>query len=289
MLWLANGKVHQNLMTELTGSELARLVELSEARAYRSLMTSCSAEISQRYGFRAVDFGSAVAVMADSVTSSLNLNRVLGLGVDEPATESLVDELCSLYGSTGVPYAIELSPAARPEEIKRWLRTKRIRKVIDSAILYREATPPPVLRLGLQVRRTGPEHADVLAQISCQNFNMPEPVRHLLAATADKPGWRHWIAFDGGIPAAASLSFVEADVCWLGWTSTLPQYRGRWAHAAIVVAEILDAMESGCRWITTETAQSTDAAPDPAYFNLTRFGFKDAYSRPTYVAVRYKS
>ena len=99
--------------------------------------------------------------------------------------------------------------SGNPEEIKRWLRAKRIRKGFDSAILYREATPPPALRLELNIERTGPKHADVLAGICCRNFNMPDPVRPHLAATVDQPGWRHWIVFDGSVcPFSRSKTVV---------------------------------------------------------------------------------
>lgn len=182
----------------MTEFELAQLVEMSEARAYLSLITSAPEDVSETYGFRAKRVGTAVAVMADSASSSFNLHRVIGLGIDEPATESTIDEICALYEASGVPYAFEISPAAPtgPTGGDQTVGARKgIRKGFDSAILYREATPPPALRL-VNIERTGPKHADVLAGICCRNFNMPDPVRPLLAATVDQPGWRHWIAFE---------------------------------------------------------------------------------------------
>ncbi len=66
----------------------------------------------------------------------MNLNRIIGLGINEPATESTIDEICALYDASGVRYAFVVSPAAQPAEIKLWLRAKRIRKGFVSAILY---------------------------------------------------------------------------------------------------------------------------------------------------------
>jgi GNAT superfamily N-acetyltransferase len=230
--------------------------------------------------------GSAVAVMADSVTTSLNLNRVIGLGVAEPATEEMVDKICSWYTT---PFGIELSPASKPNDLAQWLKARRLRRAFDSRILYRDGSPPRaaygswVKATGLRVEQTGVEHAAALARLSCENFRMPESVQPMIEATAQRAGWRHWVAFDGDRPVGGSLSYVEGGICWLGWTSVLPSHRGRWIHAGIVAKELHEAHQAGCKWITTETASGTVQSPDPAYHNLRNFGFRDVYMRPIYV------
>lgn len=269
--------------------ELARLVEFSEARAYLSFMSAAPADLASRHGFRATRVGSTVLLMAESVTTSLVLNRAIGLGVLEPASEETLDQIRSAYASAGVPFAIELSPASKPELLPDWLRARRMRRVLSSRILYRDGAPPrPIYRswaksTGLRVEKTGKAHAAALATLTCQNFRMPDPVGALIAGTASRPGWRQWLAFDGDEPVGGSLSHVEDGICWLGWTSVLPSHRGRWVHAGIVAKQIEDACEAGCRWLTTETASGTKENPDPAYFNLKNFSFQDAYMRPSYV------
>ncbi len=266
--------------------EIARIIERSEAAAYRSFIQAGGIEISQRFGFRAVASGSAIAVMADRVTSTLNLNRVLSLGVEEPADEDAVERIVKLYAESGAPYAIELSPFAKPTEIKDWLRARRIRRGIETAMLFRGATPAKPVKTAFRIAKTGPKEADQLTHLCCVNFNMPELIGPLIAATAELPGWRQWIVYDGATPVAGSLSYIENGICWLGWTSVVPSHRGRWCHALIVSTEINDAVEAGCEWITTETALSTKTRPDPAHHNLSLFGFTEAYLRPTYIAAQ---
>jgi hypothetical protein len=270
----------------MTDADLARLVELSEARAYFSLLSAAEPAVAERCGFRATTIGSAVVIVADSVTTSLNLNRVIGLGVSEPATEEQLDQICSSYA---VPFGIELSPASKPDDLPGWFKARRLRKAFLSRILYRDGGPPRAAydswskSTGLRVEKTGRDHAAALATLSCQNFRMPEPVQPLLEATVYQPGWRHWVAFDGELPIGGSLSYVEDGICWLGWTSVLPSHRGRWVHAGIVAKQLQEAHEAGCTWVTTETASGTGATPDPAYHNLLNFGFRDVYMRPVYV------
>jgi GNAT superfamily N-acetyltransferase len=269
----------------MTETDVARLVELSEARAYASFVAAAPPAVAQKYGFRVATIGCTVAIMADSVTASLNLNRVIGLGVAESATEEMVDRLCSQYVT---PFGIELSPASKPGDLPQWLKARRLRKAFVSRILYRDGSPPRDVygswakSTGLRVEQTGPESAAALAKLSCENFRMPESVQPVIEGTARQPGWRHWVAFDGDLPVGGSLSYAEGGVCWLGWTSVLPSHRGRWVHAGIVAKELQEAHQAGCDWVTTETASGTEKSPDPAFHNLKNFGFREAYLRPVY-------
>lgn len=269
------------------GLELARVVEFGEARAYASLFAAAQAA-QPELGFSAVQFAGAVVLRARAVTNSLVVNRVLGLGVAEPATEADVAALVQAYDGGSVAFGVELSPAALPAELPAWLRAHRLRKAFPSQVLIRSgALPRPQYAAweratGLQVQAVGPEHAQTLAQISCDNFGMLEAVQVLLRLGSCEPGWRRWLAMDGDQPVGGSLSYVQDGVAWLGWTSVCPSHRGRWVHAGIVARQLEDAHAAGCQWVTTETAFSSKEKPDPAYYNLRKFGFHDAYQRPVY-------
>ena len=264
------------------------MVEGSEARAYESLFSGTEAA-DAALGFSARRVGTAVALRATAVTTSLVVNRVLGLGVVAPATDSTIADLIASYGEGRESFGVELSPAALPEDLPARLRAHRLRKVFSTQILYRDATAPPpryaawTRATGLRVDRVGPEQADTVAQICCEIFDMPAPVRALLGIGSRGAGWRRWLALDGDTAIGASVSYVQNGVAWLGWTSVLPSHRGRWVHAGIVARQLDDAHAAGCDWVTTETAVSTKAKPDAAYHNLRNFGFRDAYLRPVHV------
>jgi GNAT superfamily N-acetyltransferase len=115
---------------------------------------------------------------------------------------------------------------------------------------------------------------------------MPPAAHASIAATADLPRWRQWLAYDGETPVAAALSFIDVDVGWLGWDATLPEFRGRGAQAALIAHRVNEAAALGCRYITTETATIAGSDKDPSYRNYERAGFVLAYERATYVALR---
>ncbi len=288
-MWLSDAAV-QSLV-------LAQRVELSEGRAYSSLFAAVQSQAPE-LGFSTRTVGGAVLLRATAVTTSLVVNRVLGLGLggaDEPATEAQLDTIIQTYGQGSESFGLEISPAALPAELPTWLRARRIRKAFPAQVLYRNAAAPPpryaawAKATGLRVEAVGPEHAQALARLCCDNFSMPDTLLPLLSLGVATPGWRRWLALDGEVPVGGSMSFVAPSasggelIGWLGWTSVAPSHRGRWVHAGIVAKQLEDCAAAGCDWVTTETGLSTKEKPDAAYHNLRNFGFQDAYLRPVYV------
>jgi GNAT superfamily N-acetyltransferase len=275
-------------VSDLSPAALAQVVEFSEARAYASLFAAAQA-LEPSLGFSTQSIGGAVLLRATQAPRVLIGNRVLGLGLSQPVSEQLLDTIVAAYEQGQSAFGIELSPQAEPAALRDWLKARRLRKTAPAQVLVRDGSAPPpryaawAKATGLRVEQVGVEHAATLARLCCDNFNLPQVMQQLLALGMSAPGWRRWLAFDGDVPVGGSLSYVEAGLAWLGWTSVLPSHRGRWVHAGVVARELDDAHAAGCQWVTTETAVSTAEKPDAAYFNLRKFGFLDAYQRAAYL------
>jgi GNAT superfamily N-acetyltransferase len=252
-------------------NEFARTAEFSEARAYAALVRGAGLN-----GFTVTEVDGAVLLIAPAVPGALILNESLA-------------RIAAIYAAAALGFGIELTPAAATPAGLAALKSRQMRKLSTSQVLIRNGEAPPprydawVRATGLRVESVGLELAAELAGLCCENFNMRQEVGALIERGACGAGWRRWLAFDGDRAVGGSLSYVEDGVGWLGWTSVLPSHRGRWVHAGIVARQLEEAASAGCRWVTTETARSTPERPDAAYFNLRKFGFQDAYLRPTYV------
>jgi GNAT superfamily N-acetyltransferase len=271
----------------------SRTVEFSEAHAYRSLVNAPSAEDRSRLGLRAVVLGGAapagnaagIALVADGIQTSLALNRVLGLGLNGPVTDAVLDEIAALYGPAASPYALELGPLALTAELLAKLRARRLRRMgAQTAVFLHDLKAVPVVDCSLRIEQVGAQHAEQLADICCTTFNMPAHMAVLLKNAHRDSRWRQWMAFDGDTPAGAALSFVDGPVGWSGWAATLPPFRGRRFHAGYLAAALREAAASGCQWFTAETAMGTPEQPDPAYRNLLKLGFELLYGRTTFMA-----
>ncbi len=272
--------------TALTDSGVARLVELSEARAYARLISGAPKDLGeQQYGLAVHRVGSAYAFVTARFCDSLILNRVIGLGIGETVTEDTLAALDILYRANGVTtYATEVSPASEPRDLPERLRMWGFVPFKQTTMLYyHRGDPVASVESDLSVRRVGPENSVTFADITCRTFGFNEPFPTLLRATFECPAWQHWLAFDGEQPVAASITHVEDQIAWIGWSATLPECRGRGAHGAMVRAQLLEASASDFHWATAEVATGTKNRPSQALRNCLRVGWTVAYDRLVYV------
>jgi hypothetical protein len=264
---------------ELSPEELAHIVEFGEAEAYASMCEAADPAA----GLQAVRFGTAVMLLAPAFPVLL-LNRVLGLGVGQPATEPQVDAIIDLYranGSSG--FAFQLSPAARPAELPGWLLARGLGRAGNWAKMIRRATPAGPVPSDLRIRPAGAGEAESFAAVSGRAFRMPPDLSRALSGAVGGAGWRHYLAFDGDLPVASAALFVWNGIGWMGADGTLPSHRRRGAQGALMARRINDAGELGCRWLITETDEDTPDRPNTSYHNMVRTGFALAYQRPNYV------
>jgi hypothetical protein len=105
----------------------------------------------------------------------------------------------------------------------------------------------------------------------------------MLPVTVGRPGWTHYLGFDGELPVAAGAMYVIDDIAWLGFGATLESHRGRGGQSAIFHRRLADARTLGCRLAFTETGPDSDEEPNHSYRNMVRLGFQLGYHRPNWV------
>ncbi len=269
-------------MAELSATEITRLVEFGEAEAYADLYAATPAAYAAQFGIGARRLGSALVLTAAGFDIPL-FNRVVGLGLNEPAAETMLDETIQHFRGAGVRhFAFQTSPEARPVDLPDWLSARGLRSPDNWVKMFRGTEQPPEIKTELRIELVGPESADAYSEIAATAFGMPPVIRPWLTPIVGRTGWRHYLAFDGERPVGCGALFVKNKIGWLGIAGTLPAARGRGAQGAIMARRIRAAIELGCEWIITETGEETPTRPNSSYRNMVRTGFKLAYPRPNY-------
>jgi GNAT superfamily N-acetyltransferase len=270
------------MMTGQRLAELAEICEFGEAWAVAALPEAAPAAFARETGLHVERIGSAVAVVMERVPHIL-FNRVIGLGLREPATEAMVDRIVDLYQPHGVRFAVQLSPAAQPAALPGWLAARGVQRGDSWLKFIRGVEPPPPAPTDLRIAAIGPEWAAAYAETIRTVFDMPPLFRPWVQANIGRPGWRHYLAFDGDQPMATAALFVRDGIGWLGEAGTLPAARGRGAQSALLARRIADAAALGCRQLVVETGDDTPEDPNPSTHNVRRAGFALAYRRPNYL------
>lgn len=266
--------------TQLSATQVAQMIEHAEAAAYADQLRAaprewnCVAERNEDGWF-----------LCAPTLDFLLFNRLVAWGVDSPARRQQVGIALDRYRSLGVSqFGVQLSPEARPVEVARWLEEFGLSPADNWTKVYRPAGDVPSVSTDLRIEQIDKSHASAFGEIACSAFGMPATLSPWIAAIVGRPGWNHYLGFDGGRPVAAAALFVIGEVGWLGVAGTLATARRRGAQGALMARRLKDGARLGCRWFVTETGEDTAARPNPSFHNMLRLGFTVAYNRANYLA-----
>lgn len=267
-----------------TPQEIATICEFAEAEAMADVYQSLSPEVAQHFGARIERTGSAVVFIVQQIPEIM-FNRVVGLGVKEPATEAMLDDILARFEKAGVKkFAFQLSPAVQPaDEMPLWLEARDIIRDDNWSKFYREAQMPPDISTDLRIERVGMEHQEAFLQTLAVGYGLPDFMQVWFTNLMERPGWHHYMAFDGDLPVATGVLYVKGNIGYLSFGGTLPSHRRRGAQGAIMSRRIRDAIALGCQHIVTDAQAETDDYSNPSVHNMQRTGFQLAYQRPNYI------
>ena len=264
---------------------LERLAEAAEAAAFRDLVAAAPRALAEALGLRVLDIDGATALLAPRVPDVF-FNRVIGLGVERPATSTGVERLVSAYRDAGVgAWWVHVTPGADPAALTGWLQARGFAPPARRAWakMVRGPAPAPRFETEVEIREVGPSDAAAVGAQIAAAFGMPAPFAGWIAALAGRPGWRMFGAF-AGAPIGGACLHLQAERAWLGIGGVRADARGRGAHRALMAARLQAAIDAGCRWIVTETGEPVGEERNPSLANMVRCGFERACSRLNYAA-----
>ena len=269
-------------MPDLAPAKMAEINEFGEAEAHANYFLCAPPEFVRPFRLDASHIGSVVVTMIPEYDEPL-LNRILGLGVGEPATETILDEAIALLQNAGCKnYMAQVSPLAQPAQLPEWLAARGFKPGRNWAKMYRGNELAPAISTDLRVEKIGKDQADAFADVTLPVWGMPPAGRPLVKGYVGQPGWQHYLAFAGEKPVSAAAMFVNGETAWLGFAGTLKKYRKRGGQGAMFTRRIQDGLALGVKWFVTETGEDTPEDPNPSYHNMLRSGFKLAYLRRNY-------
>jgi hypothetical protein len=264
--------------------DLARWLERSEALFGRDTALAAAALPGNPAGAATIDVGGGVAVALGAAPIGL-FNRALGLGFDEPLTEDHVAAVDRFFAERHAPVSVvQLAPSIETPEAIGWLAAHGYRPGGAWVKVWHDLAVLPDAATDIRVDTMGPDRSDDFVRIALEAFEMPPVVASFASATIGRPGWRHYLGFDGDEPVSIAALYVTEGVAWLGYGATLEAARGQGGQSAMLARRLRDAKELGCRFAITETGEETEEEPvNHSYRNMLRSGFRLAYARRNYV------
>jgi hypothetical protein len=224
------------------------------------------------------------ALLAQPAIPSTMLNRVAGLGLDEPATEQHLEEIDAFFAPFGVEYAIAVAPQAQPPELTGLLADRGFASGYAWTKFTRAADEATASITDLRVELVGPDAGEDFALVVLEAYDLPASAASLLAGAPEVDGYSCFVAYADDEPAAAGVLLVLGETGWLGFGSTRPAFRRRGGQRALFAARARRAVELGATTLVTETGELLPGRPASSYRNIVRAGFRPAYVRPNFLS-----
>lgn len=275
----------------MTGHTWGVRAELAEAEFMYRLNADASPTSHEALGLAALRIGGGVLTMARHDPTGGYWSKAVGLGLTEPLTGEIVDEVIERVTGHGVPsVAFQVAPYAEPAHHARLFEARGLTAGATFVKFFGplDATTPGRIgrRTDLEIRPLGAEHAAAYGRVIRTGFGMPEdPAMEAWFAEAPTYGGDWWTvgAWDEEDLVAVANLFVHGDVAALSGAATLPAARGRGAQGALMAARLREGVSRGCRWVSTETWPESPGHPNPSQHNMRRLGLTALYLRPAWV------
>jgi GNAT superfamily N-acetyltransferase len=263
-------------------AQAARTVELTERDAWRSFCEACPPALARKLGLVVETLDSILVTSCAALDHPL-LNRVTGLGIEEPATPELLDSALAVLRANGSrSFHVYVSPAAEPAAAwTSWLEARGLVRHERFHKLLRDTAPAAAAPAELELRPAGAEAAAALGSAVCDTYGLPAELAPWFGGIAGRDGWRVHASWDRGEIVSFGALALVGDTGWLGVAGTAPSHRRRGAQRALVARRIADAAAAGCAWVCSETPEPPLGDPS-SLGNLVRAGFRIVYERPSW-------
>jgi hypothetical protein len=212
---------------------------------------------------------------SESPAASLNSNRICLCGTAGGLTKDGFNELSSRFARAGIKrFFVWLAPGPELERVREWLGALGFKRVPWTRYPTMMLTGPP--------EPAKPQDFAIYAvndaAFAAAKTSLGDAVLEGYARTLGKPGFQHYIAYDGERPIAAAALVTFGELGYLTYAGTVASDRKRGAQSALIAHRVAAARAQGCTLLVSQTLTMLEHS----YANLTRAGFREVYEQEVY-------
>jgi len=264
--------------------EISYWLEMAEVRVNEVVYRVAAEQPGNPAGAEVMHVGGGVATALTAIDVGF-FNRTIGLGIERPVTVEDLDAVVAFYeGLARTTAVVQLAPHARPTDAPGLLMGRGFAKGRRWAKMWRPVDEPAQAETSLRIEPLiAPAQRADFERITASAFEFPAMIASAASAVIGRPGWTHYLGYDGDEAVTAAAMYVVDRVAWFGYGSTLEAFRGRGGQSAMFAVRLRHAAELGCRYALTETGEDSHEEPNPSYRNMKRMGFRDGYLRQNWI------
>ena len=223
-------------------------------------------------------YGNAIAFLIEGWPDFWYGNKVLGL---EPSSEADLDEVIDLFARHNLSFRFEIMPGNLNSALASQLHKLGFCQMSFNTAVYGQ----PSLATGgtshkhVKVREVQMNDMDHFLDLYQDGFGLPrlqgkEREAVLLWLQRAKSNLYLCIAHVEDVPAGVGILYVKDGIGLLADATTLPEFRGKGCHTAMIHHRIAQAEKSNCDLLTSFVEFGSTS-----HLNLERAGLRVAYTK----------
>ncbi len=255
---------------------LARRLEMTDAGG-EVLYCRAHAEL---YPHAGATFESIAGGIAGFAGADSPLTQAFGLGLAGVVAEAEIERLELFLRERGAPVSIELCPLADESLLRILVRRGYVVSEFSNVLVcdLGAALGPDPAPTNARVTAATREQAHLWAETVARGFSddqeVPASMLEVALTFFHETSVRHLLVeIDGVVVAAGAIAINEGTGCIFA-TSTLRDFRGRGAQAALIRACLEAALDDGCTLV-----MATTACGSTSQRNFERQGFQVVFTR----------
>ncbi len=275
------------MLAETVSTEFAGQLEFSELNAWWDQWEAFPSELVQQYRFGKQKFRETV-VLTSPVIQFSHFNRVMGLGLANPATEKELDDILAVFRSLKIPrLELHVIPHTQPQQLKNWLEARDLHILSGWDRIYRGNEPladKTELPAGMRVEKITKATMEEWATFLVTMYRL-DPAKLLLFSLVERKGWHHYGLHENEkIVAARSMYIHNDDIAWWGIEAPVPGLMTPSFDLDYHLCReiIKDGLRLGAKYFVADIEKPDERMDHDGYRNFSAMGFKRAYLRSNY-------
>ena len=205
-------------------------------------------------------------------------NKVLGL---EPSSEIYLEQIIELFAKRNISFRFEIMPGNLNSSLASRLHKLRFCQMSFSTALYGQ---PSLAVKGpsneqIKVREVQPNEVDLFLNLYQDGFGLPRLTSNEREAVLSwlnraKSNLYLCMVQVDDIPAAVGVLYMENGIGLLADAATLPEFRGKGCHTAMIHHRIAQAETRNCDLLTSFVEFGSTS-----HMNLEKAGLRVAYTK----------
>ena len=271
-------------------TELVRRLEANEIAAWRSMYHASPPAIATRLGCSYIVQGGALLVWNRAAPVVL-FNRIMGLGVFEPATDALIDGLLARARAEKSRGEVQVVPTAQPADLAARLAARGLKPAAPWQVHYRAIDgrlPSEDAPAGYRIELVTPVSAAAWGDALLAAWDFPAVAAAgsliLMLPITEDPGFTCFAAVheESEEVVGGGALYVASGVGGLYGDGVRLEHRKHHLHEALIAVRLAEARRQGCDLAASQTLEA-----NAAQHNLALTGFEVAYTRLNYLMPKY--